>query len=105
VAPGLSTLFVDGCVSTANNAVGVSFSVPMVTATGSFTSGSVTYTDSSAAQWTNPANFDVTLTKLGVVGDTLEGTFSGDVIHPPSQVAQMVSGSFKVCRLPDEDAP
>jgi hypothetical protein len=105
VAPGLSTtLNLDGCVSAAANAVGISLSVAQVTAAGSF-SGTLTYEDANGEQWTNQGALDVDVTTIGAVGEPIVGTFNGDIIHPPTTLAQNVSGTFSVCRLADEDTP
>jgi hypothetical protein len=105
VAPGLSNLNVYGCVSKAVNSEGISLLVSGVKAPGTFTSGTATYTDAGGAAWSNGGALMVTVTKLGAVGGTIEGTLSATVTHPPSQVAQTIAGSFKVCHIGDELVP
>jgi hypothetical protein len=105
VAPGLSTLFVDGCASKAASSVGISLNVPMVTAAGKYSGGGVTYTDTQGTPWSDTGGVDVTITELGGVGQTIAGSFTAAVVHPPSQIAQSIQVTFQVCRMADEDAP
>ncbi len=102
--PGASTLDGFGCVSKAVASEGLSFSVAGVKAPGTFTSGTATYTDAQGANWVSGA-FNLTVTKLGAVGDTIEGSLTATVTHPPSLVAQSISATFKVCHIEDQDVP
>jgi len=103
-APGLSTLFLNGCESGAANSRGITLEVPMVTAATTYSSGAVTYTDAQGAQWTSPQS-ELDITALGAVGQPITGFFSAGLIHPPSQTVLQVQVNFQVCRLQDEDVP
>ena len=102
--PGMTFLNVFGCASEASASQGLALDVLDLTGTGTgtFTSGTATYTDAGGAAWSSNGALDVVVTKLGAVGDTIDGTFSATVTHPPSQIAQSITGSFSVCRIVDE---
>ncbi len=101
VAPGVSILHVYGCATTATGSAGLSLSVGDVTAAGTFTDGSVTYTGGLS----NPGSLDVVVTKLGAVGDTIEGTLSGVLTAPPTELAIAITGTFSVCHSEDQLVP
>jgi hypothetical protein len=98
-----NTLVIFGCVSAAAGSQGIVLSAPNVTAPGTFTGGTATYTDMSGNDWTGTPQ--VVVTTLGAVGDTIEGTFTASVTHPPSQIAENVTGTFSVCRIGDQLTP
>jgi hypothetical protein len=104
--PGISDLEIYGCVSTAAGSQGISISVPNVTAPGTFSDGSASYTLSNGGgTFTNPGSLNVVVTTLGATGDTIEGTFSGGLFDPPTTLTLDVSGSFTVCHIKDELTP
>ncbi len=103
--PGASTLMTYGCVSETAGAQGLALSVPNVKAAGTFTTGTLTYTDANGKVWSNSGGFSVTVTTLGAEGDTIVGTVSSGIISPPSQVALQLTGSFTVCHTADELTP
>jgi hypothetical protein len=105
VAPGASDLHGYGCASKAANSSGLSFLVDDVTAPGTFTNGSVTYSDATGDTGYVVTAVTITVTKLGGVGDTVVGSLTGTLTHPPLGVAESLAASFTLCHIPDEDAP
>jgi hypothetical protein len=104
--PGASNLDGYGCASGAASSKGLSFIAPDVKAPGTFTNGTATYTDDQGNVWTNTnGGFSITITKLGAVGDTIDGIVTATVTHPPSGLAQNVSAKFTLCHINDEDVP
>jgi hypothetical protein len=106
-APGVYALHIVGCASAAANSEGLDISLSDAKAPATYTAGLVRYTDPQGSGW-GYANdpFKVTITKLGAVGDTVEGTFSATVAHVMNgNAAHLLTGAFTVCRQPDEDVP
>jgi hypothetical protein len=94
-----------GCASAAVASEGVELLAYDVTAPGSFTVGLVRYTDAGGLSWgmmSDPFVLDVT--KLGPVGDSIEGTVTATV-SMGGNAAHDITGSFHVCRAPDEIFP
>jgi hypothetical protein len=104
-APGVSNLNVFGCVSDTAGSQGISITVPGVTGPGTFTDGTANYTAAGGATSSDMAGLKVVVTTMGVVGDTITGTLTGALTHPPSQIAVSITGTFSVCRVEDEDVP
>jgi hypothetical protein len=67
----------------------------------------VQYSDPGGSTWGFPNDqHTITYTKLGMVGDTIEGTFTATVSHVMNgNAAHLLSGSFIVCHQPDELVP
>jgi hypothetical protein len=107
-APGVYSLRIVGCASSAAASEGLSISVAAM-APGDYGTGTgvVQYTDPSGSTWGfNDDAFKVTITKLGMRGDIIEGTFTATVSHVMNgNAAQNLSGSFSVCHQPDELVP
>lgn len=103
--PGMSTLQVFGCVNDAAGSQGITLDVPQVSATGTFTDGTISYTEAGGTVWSDMGGAHVVVTTLGAVGGMIGGTFSGALTHPPSQIAQSISGTFSVCHTNDELTP
>lgn len=80
-------------------------SVDKATAPGTFTVGSVNWTDQNGMQWSS-AQFSpkVTITKLDPVGGAIEGTVSV-MVTQGGNAAHTLDGAFHVCRVSDELAP
>jgi hypothetical protein len=106
-APGAHDLHVAGCASADAGAEGVALTIPQVLAAGMFASGDATYTPPMGSTWTtmDGGAFALSLTKLGPVGDTIEGTFTASVSPPMSQASHALSGWFHVCHAADVIAP
>jgi hypothetical protein len=95
----VAELHVVGC----GGVEGIELVATPATAPGAFTMGSAKYTDPmGGVWWTMPGSmFQVTVTKLGPLGDTIEGTFSAWTEQPNKQQAHPVTGSFHVCHVED----
>jgi hypothetical protein len=104
-SPGVSLVHVFGCVTKGLQSQGLAFYADDVTGPGTSVSGTATYTDAQGSDWTSVGGFDVTITKLGAVGDTIEGTLGTAVTHPPSDIAEPITATFKVCHIKDELVP
>jgi hypothetical protein len=94
-----------GCVSVAPDSEGVELLAYDVSGPGAYTVGLVSYTDAGGTSWgtmSDPIAIDVT--ELGVVGAPIEGTVTATVSHG-GDAAHKVTGSFHVCRAPDELVP
>jgi hypothetical protein len=104
--PGGYDLFVVGCASNAAVSEGLLLEASAMTP-GTYTTGMVQYTDPGGSQWAYPIGpFKITYTKLGMVGDTIEGTFAATVTHVMNgNAAHQLEGSFVVCHQPDELLP
>jgi hypothetical protein len=103
IGPGMSTLYAYACQSEAASSEGIVLTVPSVTAPGKFAISNLTYTDAQGTAWSGGSQ--VSITKLGAAGDTIEGTLSAWVSAPPADVAMPVTGSFTLCHLQDELVP
>jgi hypothetical protein len=73
-----------------------------VTTTGSFPA-SATFVDAMGTTWMSVMN-NVDVTKLGPVGDTIEGDYYGAFVAPGKPM-MFVKGDFQVCHVPDEEVP
>jgi hypothetical protein len=94
-----------GCVSIAPQSEGVELLAYDVSGAGSYTVGLVSYTDAGGASWgmmSDPKVIDVT--QLGPVGDPIDGTVTATVSQG-GDAAHHLTGSFHVCRAPDELVP
>jgi hypothetical protein len=71
-----------------------------VTTPGTFSANATIFTDAKTL------NSQVIVTKLGPVGDTIEGNFHL-VLAPksPDGALTLINGDFQVCHVPDEEAP
>jgi hypothetical protein len=111
VEGGFTNMFIAqhvlGCVGAAAGSEGIELVTYMAMSPGKYTSGSSTYTDPMGGVWTTigATSYQVTLTKVGPVGDSIEGTFSDFVGQPMKQQAHPLTGSFHVCHVPDEQVP
>jgi hypothetical protein len=94
-----------GCVSATQASEGVELLAYDVSGPGSFTVGVVLYTDAAGTAWglmSDPFVLDVT--RIGAVGDSIEGTVKANVSRG-GNAAHELAGSFHVCRAPDESVP
>ena len=103
--PGESNLDIFGCVSDATGSQGISITVPGVTGPGTFTDGTADYTEAGGGTSSDNGALKVVITTLGAVGDTITGTLSGALTHPPSLIATEITGTFSVCRVGDQNVP
>jgi hypothetical protein len=105
--PGFYELDIVGCASAAMVSEGVQLDLTNAMGPGVYTTGTVLYTDAGGGMWGNPGDpFQVQLTQEGAVGGTIQGTFTAMVSRTMGgNAAHTLSGSFSVCRVPDEDAP
>jgi hypothetical protein len=101
-APGLHDLHIVGCQFPMVGSQGIQMIAAGVTAPGQFSAGTMSYTDPMGQQWSASA-FQVNVTKLGPVGDTIEGWYFGMLQHGTASME--VKGGFQVCHVPDEDVP
>jgi hypothetical protein len=103
-APGLEGLVVTGCAGDTPEAI--QLSVSNVMAPGMFTTGSVQYTSPAGSPLAGVSPFAVDLTAFGAIGEPVVGTFTATVSESPSDGdPHLLSGSFQVCHVQDEDAP
>jgi hypothetical protein len=102
---GIQDLEIVGCASSAPGAPGLQLGTLNVTGTGTYTLGTVVYTDGMGKTFTNvPAGqLSEVVGQLGSVGQTIQGTFQVVVAvgSDPGQASHKLSGSFDVCRVPD----
>ncbi len=104
-APGFQALDLVGCVSAAPKSEGVFLSLANAMAPGTFTQGSVTWTDPSGQAWgVSGDSFSVVVTKVDGFGGSIDGHFDAMTTHG-GNAAHDVSGTFHVCRVHDELAP
>jgi hypothetical protein len=97
---GATDFTIYACATVASNAAGMSIVVyGLVTGPGTF-STSVQYTDPTGKGWAGPGT--LVLTKVGSVGDTVEGTFTGMLTLPATQAFE---ATITACRIPDDDGP
>jgi hypothetical protein len=104
-APGVQALTLIGCVSAAAKSEGIFLSLSDALGPGTFTKGSVTWTDPGGITWGvegDPLSAEVTA--LGQVGGVIEGHFTAMVTHG-GNAAHNVEGTFHVCRVNDLLAP
>jgi hypothetical protein len=105
VAPGVDQIEIDGCASMAVGSARLHLTTPKVSAPGTFTEGSASYTDGVGAQWSTGLDpYNVVITKLDMPGGVIEGTFNLSVTGPTDGM-KALKGSFHVCRVADENAP
>jgi hypothetical protein len=104
-APGFEAMDVEGCASAAPTSEGVQLSATSATAPGTFTAGSVNYTDPNGTGWGVAGDpFSITFTRIDAVGGVIAGSFTATVTHG-GNAAHSLSGTFQVCRVSDELAP
>jgi hypothetical protein len=103
--PGFSNLALYGCATSAANSLGITVQVENVTSTGTFTSGSASYTDEQGNMWMTTGPFEIDITRLDGVGGMIQATLTTSIVDPPSQVAQSLSATFAVCHIEDQLAP
>jgi hypothetical protein len=100
----IAHLELDGCASAAAMSAGLQLSVDSATQTGSFTSGSGTYTDSNGTSWGIASDgFSVQITELDPPGGAIDGTFSLTIVNGNDN--HTLTGTLNVCRVADEDLP
>ena len=105
VSPGLNQFDFLGCAKATPNSPGVHFTAQNVTSPGTYTQGSVSYTDANGAGWNNTTDpYEVVITKLDMPGGVIEGKFSSMVIGP-GDTKLPLKGTFHVCRVSDLNAP
>jgi hypothetical protein len=104
-APGVQRLNLVGCVGPGANSEGIDISMDKATTPGTFTVGTVSWTDQNGATWVS-GNFapKVTITKLDPVGGVIEGSVGG-MVSQGGNAAHTLNGTFHVCRVNDELAP
>jgi hypothetical protein len=103
--PGFSQLALYGCATTAPNSLGISVQNQGVTTTGTFTNGTASYTDAQSKVWSSTSAYKLVVTQVDATGGVIEAQLTASVVSPPSQIAQSVSATFKVCHIQDELAP
>lgn len=104
-APGVQALTLLGCVSAAPKSEGIFLSLSDATSPGTFTKGSVTWTDPGGIPWGVEGDpLSAVVTVLGPVGGVIEGHFTAMVTHG-GNAAHNVEGTFHVCRVNDLLAP
>jgi len=104
-APGIEAMDVAGCASAAPSSEGVQLSARNASSPGTFTTGSVSYTDANGIQWGVPGDpLSITFTRIDAVGGVIAGSFTATVTHG-GNAAHSLSGAFQVCRVNDELAP
>jgi hypothetical protein len=97
-------LVIDGCESRASGSEGLTLTLVSADGTGTFTNGTPLYTDSTGETWGMSGNpFSVDITRFDSPGGVVEGTFN--VTASNAGTSHVLTGSFQVCRVPDEDAP
>jgi hypothetical protein len=100
----MDDLNVQGCASPVGTATMVQLITPNAHATGSYTDGNAVFNDGNANIFTSvPGKYALVLGQLGPVGQTIEGKFQ--VVVMAGGASHELSGSFEVCRVPDEDLP
>ena len=106
-APGVEGLNLDGCASLDDGSEGLQLSLPSVTGPGKVVAGSAQYNQKLGETLFSVDNsLVVDITKLGAVGDTIEGSFSMVLSANPMTMAEhKLTGTFSVCHVPDEDVP
>jgi hypothetical protein len=105
--PGAHSIDVEGCQNSGDLVAspGIHLSATNAMSPGTYTAGSITYTDSMSTPWGVPGDgFMMTVTKIDPVGGHIDGTFSGSVSHG-GNAAHALAGSFHVCRVADELVP
>ena len=104
-APGSQGLVVLGCAHSYAGSQGIILAPRNATSPGTYTAGTATYTDENGGSWGADGDpFHMTVTKLGPVGGSIEGTFQALVTHG-GNAGHNVSGTFNVCRVSDMLAP
>jgi hypothetical protein len=104
-APGADEIDMNGCAGTGNNAAGLQFQTPKVTAPGTFLDGAVSYTDAAGVTLSTAGDaYKMVITRLDPPGGVIEGTFDATVTGP-TDAKRTLTGTFHVCRVANEDAP
>jgi hypothetical protein len=104
--PKQRQLDVGACVSTAMGAEGIGINTQGSVVAGPATFGcEAAYTDPMGNTWASQlldsGMCTLTVTKLGAVGESVEGTVSATVGQAMVGPAHKIDGSFHICRSPD----
>ena len=103
--PGTQGLVVLGCAGPEAASEGILLSPADAIAPGHYTAGTTSYTDPGGITWGVSGDpFDMTVTALGPVGGSIQGTFSVMVTHG-GNAAHDIEGTFDVCHVTDLNAP
>jgi hypothetical protein len=104
-APGAQGLVILGCASPQSGSPRLSLAPTDAVTPGTYTAGTTSYTDSQGITWGVSVDpFELTVTSLGDVGESIVGFYSVMVTHG-GNAARDLAGSFDVCRIPDMIAP
>jgi hypothetical protein len=104
VNPGMSSLQIYGCQSASIGSEGVYLTSSDVKGPGTFANGLMYFTDAMGGLWSSVKS-SLTVTKIGPVGDTIEGYFNGAFAEPSHPNLLVVKGTFSVCHGPDLAGP
>ena len=105
-APGVQRLEIAGCASSSavSTTPGISLSASDASSVGTYTVGTTSYTDAAGTWGFANDPFHLVVTRLDAAGGVIEGSFTAMVTHG-GNAARSLTGSFHVCRVPDELAP
>jgi hypothetical protein len=102
-APGISDLHIVACSGPNPKSEGIHIIQQNVMGPGMFFGNGTTFVDALGTPWT-ALMIEVNVTKLGPVGDTIEGNYFGS-FGGPGQPLLNVKGDFHVCHTPDQEVP
>jgi hypothetical protein len=101
-------LAIEGCASAMAKSVGVQFAATNGDGPGTYSMGTIQYTDGNGSTWgVSGDSFTLIVTQgpsFGTPGGAFDGTFTANVSHG-GNAAHMLSGSFHVCHVHDLLAP
>ena len=102
-----AVLSIAGCASVGMGKLVLTADVSVPNVVGTYTSGTVTYIDPGGASYDTSINpFSLVVTQFDdTTGTLVEGTFKVEVGNGGNTAAHGLTGSFKVCKVPDEDLP
>jgi hypothetical protein len=102
-----AVLDIAGCASVGMGKLVLSADISLPGVVGTYTAGTVTYIDPGGNSFDTSINpFSLVVTQFDeTTGSLVEGTFSVEVGNGGSTAAHSLTGSFKVCKIPDEDLP
>jgi hypothetical protein len=100
--PGLNDLHIVACQFPMVGSEGIQILASNVTGPGMFSKGAAVYIDAMGEPWSATV-FQVNVSKLGPVGDTIEGWYFG--MFQLNNATIGVKGNFVVCHVPDEEVP
>jgi hypothetical protein len=102
-----TNLNVVGCTSEAPGSQGIWLSVEGGYEPESSMLGTLEYADPTGMNFLAPqGELDVVVTAVGAVGQPIEGTFTATTVSAgPNFTYHDVTGSFHVCRVPDDTGP